>query len=152
MPWLIVTDEETLDLMDAAAEMASAAMAARSRRVDQDDVIKRSLDMSRIKLQDLRSAFNTRPLTSFSELEPVDRLAVDKLMHAFIASEDGEELDGLWQVLRGFMLRPGKKEPAARGANTWSNDDLPQPAVSLGAGKPAEKPARMRKVPRQSLD
>lgn len=152
MPWMIVTDEETLDLMDAAAEMAAAALAARSRRVDEGDVIKRSVDMSRIKLKTLRASFSQRPMALFSELDPMERLKVDKLMHAFIGSEDAGEMDGIWQALRAVMFQPGSQEPFKRGARAWSDDDLPQPTVPASAGKPAEKPAGMRKVRRKSLD
>lgn len=148
--WAVFQDEETMELLDCAAEMAAAALAARSRRVDEDGVLKRSVDMSRIKLQTLRQSFHTAPLIDFNELEPNDIVQVYNLCHALREAETLGARDAIWKTLRSLMLRPGKKKPLSFGEKPWSDPDLPKPAVPSGAESPAASASDVSGVQRKS--
>ena len=140
MKWLVVADDECMELLDAAAEMAAAALAARSRRIDQDGVLQRSVDMSRIKIETLRQSMHTAPLGNFSDLEPADSAAVFRLMTMMKAAETPGEHDAIWKTLRAYMLRPGKEKPFAGGERPWADGDLSKPRVASTAkgSSPAE--------------
>lgn len=150
MAWAVFFDEEALELLDAAAEMASAALAARSRRVDEDGVIKRSVDMSRIKLETLRASLHQAPLIEYSELEPQQREAFHQMAVLAFSSSDPEKANAAWKTLRTFILRPGTKEPFSGGAKPWSDADLSAPRVARPAKTPETRKAgvsgRVRKT------
>lgn len=130
MPWIIFTDQEQLDLIDAAAEMAAAALAARSRRVDEDNVISRSVDMSRIKLATFRQQVQTAPLVDFSEFSDADRQKFFQMVDMLREVKDGKAADAIWQGLRAIVLRPGKREPFKAGKSPWLDEDLSFPKVA----------------------
>ena len=150
--WAVFQDEETMELLDAAAEMAAAALAARSRRVDEDGVLKRSADMSRIKLQTLRQSFHQAPLIEFHELEPNDAVQVYNLCHALREAETLGERDAIWKALRTLMLRPGKKKPFSGGQKPWGDPDLPKPRVSRCAKGTSSSPSNLSDLQRQPGD
>lgn len=149
MAWAVFFDQEALELLDAAAEMASAALAARSRRVDEDGVIKRSVDMSRIKLETLRASLHQAPMIEYHELEPDQRAAFHQMAVLAFSATDPEKADAAWKTLRTFILRPGAKEPFSGGSQPWSDADLSAPRVARSAKKAetgkAEMSGRMRK-------
>ena len=152
MPWAVFTDTETLDLIDAAAEMAAAALEARSKRIDEDDVIKRSVDLQRQKIATIRASFNHSPLADFSELPTADRTAVEQLLTLFIHNQGEPERDAIWKTIRDYMLRPGQKIAPTFAAQPRSDGNLPGPSVRSGEGAAAQGTPRVRKVRRKSLD
>jgi len=141
MVWAVFTDQEALDLLDAAAEMAAAALAARSRRIDEDGVLRRSVDMSRIKLQTAREAFRSAPLGRWSDLSEKDAQAVERLFAAFIGTVDARERNAIWKNLLTYFLRPGPGKSITGGQEPWGDEDLPKPGVRSGAKKPARRKA-----------
>lgn len=152
MVWAVFTDQEAVDLLDAAAEMAAAALAARSRRVDEDGVIARSVDMSRLKLATLRQAFRSAPLIEWAEMTPAAQGEFCRLVSILRDGASEKEQAVVWKTLRTLMLRPGSQEPLALGSDPWGDDDLPKPAVPGGEASPAAKPSRVRKVRGKSSD
>ena len=154
MPWLLVIDEECMDLLDGAAEMASAALAARSRRVDEDGVIKRSVDMSRIKLETLRQSMHTAPLCEWRDLYPAEREAVHRLLDMLWASDSEDQQNAIWKALRAYMLRPGKEKPFSGGSQPWSDEDLRKPRVAdpAKADAPGKAGVRSRVRKRRARD
>ena len=150
--WAVFQDEETMELLDAAAEMAAASLAARSRRVDEDGVLRRSSDMSRIKLHTLRQSFHQAPLIEFHELEPNDAVQVYNLCHALREAETLGQRDAIWKTLRTLMLRPGKKKPFSGGSEPWSDPDLPKPGVSRGAKRPSSPASDLPDLRREQGD
>ena len=152
MVWAIFTDREAVDLLDAAAEMAAAALAARSRRVDEDGVIKRSVDMSRIKLATLRSAFHEGPLIGLAEFTQDELSQFHALAEIVRTSENAHEQEAAFKAMRSLMLRPGPQEPSTLGSDPWGDDDLPKPAIRGGEGKAASRKAGVRKVRRKASD
>lgn len=129
MPYAIFADQESIDLLDAAAEMMAAALAARSRRVDDDNVISRSVDMSRIKIATLRQQFRTAPLIEFSEFEPDEKTKLFDLF-TMLQSDGGEsQNDAIFKAIRLLVLRSGKKEPLALGKDPWKDENLSFPRV-----------------------
>lgn len=149
MPWLVVVDEECMELLDAAAEMAAAALAARSRRVDQDGVLKRSADMSRIKLATLRASMHQPPLREFHELPPDDVVSVHNLLDLFRNAQSLGERDAIWKTLRAYMLRPGTKKPFSGGSQPWSDEDLSKPRVAEDTASDAQGSSPVRKPVRK---
>ena len=141
MVWAVFTDQEALDLLDAAAEMAAAALAARSRRIDEDGVLRRSVDMSRIKLQTAREAFRSAPLAKWSQLSDNEKAHVAEFMDLFLRSDDERERDALWKNLLTYFLRPGTGKSITGGQEPWSDEDLPKPGVRPRAKKPARRKA-----------
>lgn len=152
MVWAIFTDREAVDLLDAAAEMAAAALAARSRRVDEDGVIKRSVDMSRIKLATLRSAFHEGPLIGLAEFAQDELDQFRKFAQLVLESEVPHEQEAAFKAMRSLMLRPGPQKPSPLGSDPWGDDDLPKPAIRAGEGTAASGKADLRKVRRKSGD
>lgn len=146
MAWAIFTDQEQLDLLDAAAEMAAAALAARSRRIDEDGVLRRSVDMSRIKLHTLRQAFRQAPMAEWDELTEVQRQQFHRVIAALSANRDERAYNALFQALRSLVLLPGKKEPQTGGTEPWGDDDLPKPEMARDPAGTARKPPKVRNV------
>lgn len=141
MVWAVFTDQEALDLLDAAAEMAAAALAARSRRIDEDGALRRSVDMSRIKLQTAREAFRSAPLTRYGDLDPNSAMEVHSLMTEFLKAEGLSAKNAIWKNLLTYFLRPGPGKPITGGQEPWGDEDLPKPGVRSGAKKPARRKA-----------
>lgn len=150
MVWMIATDTETLDLLDAAAEMASAALAARSKRVDEDGILKRSVDMSRMKLETLRKAFHQSPIVTWEELTEGQKLEFIALCENVLKLEGENERSALYKVIRAFVLRPGTKEPFSGGAKPWSYDDLPGSEVGCYSEVPESERETVRRVRRKN--
>ena len=146
MAWAIFTDQEQLDLLDAAAEMAAAALAARSRRIDEDGVLRRSVDMSRIKLHTLRQAFRQAPMAEYEELSDEDQRHAGMIIAAWAHAKTDQEKNAVWQAIRAIVLLPGKKEPQTGGAEPWGDDDLPKPEVAGDTARAARKPPKVRNV------
>lgn len=129
MPYAIFADQESIDLLDAAAEMMAAALAARSRRVDDDNVISRSVDMSRIKIATLRQQFRSAPLIEFHEFETEERQRLFDLF-AMLQADGGEaQNDAIFKAIRVLVLRSGKKEPLSLGKDPWKDENLSFPKV-----------------------
>ena len=150
--WAVFTDEEAVDLLDAAAEMAAAALAARSKRVDEDGVIKRSADMSRIKLATLRSAFQSAPLITWDRMDDAQRDAVIRAVSMFNDHHGEAERAALWKTIQSLVLQSGPEEPKTRGSEPWGDDDLPKPAIRAGAADAAPPASALRKVRRKPRD
>lgn len=129
MPYAIFADQESIDLLDAAAEMMAAALAARSRRVDDDNVISRSVDMSRIKMATLRQQFRRAPLIEFHEFEPEERQKLFDLFAMLHADGGDQQNDAIFKAIRVLVLRSGKKEPLALGKDPWKDENLSFPKV-----------------------
>lgn len=146
MAWFVAYDQEAMELLDAAAEMAAAALAARSRRVDEDGVIKRSVDMGRIKLHSLRAAMHTAPLADYDELPPDVAAAVERAFALFLETDDLHERKTLWRALRAYLLRPGSQEPFAGGEKPWADDDLSGRSVAGAAKTASRQPSAVRGV------
>lgn len=146
MAWAIFTDQEQLDLLDAAAEMAAAALEARSRRIDEDGVLKRSVDMSRIKIHTLRQSFRQAPMAEWHELTEAQRQQVNKLIAVFSAERDERAINAIWIALRAFVLLPGKAVSETGGSEPWSDQDLPKPEVARDTASAKRKPPKVRGV------
>ena len=144
MAWAIFTDQEQLDLLDAAAEMAAAALEARSRRIDEDGVLKRSVDMSRIKLHTLRQAFRQAPMAEYGELSDAERKRIDQIIDLWRDHQGGGERAALWQSLRALVLRPVKAVSKTSGSEPWGDDDLPNPEVAGDTAPATRKPPKVR--------
>lgn len=152
MPWMVVVDQEAMDLLDAAAEMAAAALAARSRRVDEDGVIKRSVDMSRIKLETLRSSLHQPPLAEYSEIAVDEREKILALFRMFLDTPEVGGRAAIWRTLRAYVLRPGSQEPFAGGSQPWGDGDLSVPPMASDPAGSAEKPSAVRGRMRKPRD
>lgn len=150
MPWLIATDQETLDLLDAAAEMAAAALFARSKRIDEDGVIKRSVDMSRIKMETLRAQMHQSPMVQYPELTEGQRLDFAALCENFVRFTGENERQVLFEQIRLAVNRPGSKEPFARGEKPWSYPDLHKPRVACVAEAGSPDAPIVRRVRRKN--
>lgn len=146
MAWAIFTDQEQLDLLDAAAEMAAAALEARSRRIDEDGVLKRSADMSRIKLHTLRQAFRQSPMAEYGELDKAQREKLQRIALAFATQTDERALNALMQAMRAIVLLPGKAVSKTGGTEPWGDGDLPKPEVARDTAPASRKPPKVRGV------
>lgn len=146
MAWAIFTDQEQLDLLDAAAEMAAAALEARSRRIDEDGVLRRSVDMSRIKLHTLRQAFRQSPMAEYGELTDAQKAHVNLLMASWGQATTEREANAIWSALRAFVLLPGKTVSKTGGSQPWSDADLPEPEVARDTAPASRKPPKVRGV------
>ena len=146
MAWAIFTDQEQLDLLDAAAEMAAAALEVRSRRIDEDGVLRRSVDMSRIKLHTLRQAFRAAPMTEYGELAEAQRERLQQIVQAFATQTDERALNALFQSLRAIVLLPGKSVSKTGGSEPWGDEDLPKPEVARDTAPASRKPPKVRGV------
>lgn len=146
MVWAVFTDLEALEILDAAAEMAAAALAARSRRVDEDNVIKRSVDMSRIKLAGLRQQFHQPALADWSELVEADQLRFLELIELMVSHDDEKTRDALFQSIRVLILRPGSKPSKDWGKSPWADEDLPTPTLERDPKTPKNPKPYVRGV------
>lgn len=152
MAWLIAGDIEALELLDAAAEMAAAALASRSRRIDEDGVIKRSVDMGRIKLQTLRSSIHQPPMITWPEVDAVGRGKFMAIVAAFADAANDDERQVLFEQIRAFILRPGTKEPFSGGEKPWSDGDLSAPRMAGSTAPASQNAPAVRRVRKKNRD
>lgn len=102
---LITVDDEGVDLLEAAAEMAHAALDARARRVDPDGLISTSVGMSRIKTADVLKQLRMPPLGRFTDLPIKERHACENICNLMLAAETDDQKNELFDQLRVYTLR-----------------------------------------------
>lgn len=98
-------DDEARDLLEAAGEMAHAALKARSARRDPDEIISRSVEMSRIKTQGILHQLRQPPLAKYRQLSPADREQLQKLLSIDTADFSEDDYEALFGSLRALCLR-----------------------------------------------
>ncbi len=129
----ITMDDEAADLLEAAADMAHAALHARAKRRDPDEIISRSYEMSRIKTNDVIRQLREPPLGAWGVLPETDREQVLKLFQLFLDMETLNERNELWKIIRTFVLRRAPADPAEDEATREASVGLPASMVENDA-------------------
>lgn len=101
---IINVDDESLELLEAAAEMSMAALRARARRVDPDDLISRSHKMSEFKVGECFRQLRAGPPSSWDELTSQQKTLTITMMQRFLDTEDEKIRSSLYAKLRGSFL------------------------------------------------
>lgn len=97
-------DEESLDLMEAAAEMAIAAEAARARRADPDGIISRSHNMSKFKLQRALVELRAPHCKEWLDFTDAEKARWFEALEIFQAQSDDGLRSAAFKRLRHFGL------------------------------------------------
>lgn len=108
----ITMDDESRDLLEAAGEMAHAALQARARRRDPDEIISRSVTMSRIKTKGILDQLRQPPLAKFEQLSAQDRATLVELISVWSADFDEVDCEAWFSSLRAICLRRAQDEPS----------------------------------------
>lgn len=145
----IMMDDEARDLLEAAAEMAHAALAARAKRRDPDEIISRSVEMSRIKVADVIRQLQLPALGAWGTLTAEDQKQVLDVMRLFIEVETIHERNELWKIIRSFTIRRFERDPATCEVTRELSMGVPSPVVEEDAALGASKPGKVRRVRRK---
>lgn len=97
-------DEESLDLMEAAAEMAIAAEGARARRADPDGIISRSHNMSKFKLQRALLELRAPHCKEWMDFTDAEKARWFEALEIFQAQSDDGLRSAAFKRLRHFGL------------------------------------------------
>lgn len=112
----ITMDDEGRDLLEAAGEMAHAALAARVRRRDPDEILSKSLNMSKLKTEMILNQLRQPPLAKWSELSPAEQEQFRIYMTLDTADFDAKDWEALFSSIRSLCLRrapgPALEDPA----------------------------------------
>lgn len=138
---LINLDPEQLDLVELAAEFYLGALVARQKRMDPQEFITRTLNVSRGKLENIIAQARHKPLLNFSELTDDDRSRVELLITEWIAAKEGAPKDALWTALAALMLSRRTDPDAPRtedgpGAAALRRTQLPPDAPGAEEAAP----------------
>lgn len=121
-------DEESVDLMEAAAEMSIAALRARSRRVDPDGVISASHGMSAVKLREALGELRAPHIKEWHEFTQDEKDHWHEALETFLAQKDEGFASAAFKRLRhaGLCRPPFTREIRER-------DDGASPVEEGGA-------------------
>lgn len=112
----VTMDDEGRDLLEAAGEMAHAALKARAKRRDPDEIISKSVNMSVIKTQQLLDQLRQPPLAKFRELADLERDYFRRMIGIDTADFTDDDWESLFQSCRSICLRrapgPAVEDPA----------------------------------------
>lgn len=118
MAHLVIMDDEGRQLLVAAAEMMIAALSARCGRVDHDYMLARSVEMSRLKVNDLLKQFEGPPLGQWAHLSEGERVSFMAAIAVMMEVEDDQEREAAFRSIRAvlFRLAPASTIEGAEGA------------------------------------
>lgn len=142
----ITMDDEAADLLEAAAEMGHAALQARAKRRDPDEIISRSYEMSRIKTSDVIRQLREPPLGAWGVLPEHDQGQVLKLFKLFLDLETLNERNELWKIIRTFVLRRAPCDPGEDEAARELSMGLQAPVVEENAEASEDSSDSVRRV------
>lgn len=142
----ITMDDEAADLLEAAAEMGHAALQARAKRRDPDEIISRSYEMSRIKTSDVIRQLREPPLGAWGVLPEHDQHQVLKLFKIFLDLETLNERNELWKIIRTFVLRRAPCDPSEHEATREASVGLQASMVENDAEAREDSGDSVRKV------
>lgn len=113
--WL--ADDESVDLLEASAEMAIAAEEARARRVDPDGIISASHRMSVIKLTEAMRQVRAPHLKEWEDFTDAEKAEFFEALDLFQAQTDAQLRSIAFRKLRNstFCRPPIAEEIQFRG-------------------------------------
>jgi hypothetical protein len=111
----VTMDDEGRDLLEAAGEMAHAALDARAKRRDPDEIISRSVEMSRIKTAQLLDQLRQPPLATWKQLGDRQRELFLAVMSADFQDWDDQDYESAFQSIRAICLSRAPHDPAEKG-------------------------------------
>lgn len=139
-------DDETIDLLEAAAIMAEQALAARARRIDPDGVISRSFEMSRIKTADaIRQLRRPKPKV-WSEFTDAEKEETNELISIFQATTDARMKDDVGRKLRAALVRYHGSEIVTEHGEPMSQEEADRRENAHFATDVAANHRRVREV------
>lgn len=105
MPTIYV-DREGAELIQAALEMFEAALTARVKRADPDQIISNSLKLQAGKLKTARQMLDQPDPPPFSLMEEVWRGKALRAAEILLKPTSSAALDKAWEDLRGLANAP----------------------------------------------
>jgi hypothetical protein len=139
-------DDESLDLMEAAGEMAIAAEKARARRVDPEGIISRSHGMSAIKLQAAVAELRKPHIKAWKDFTDAEKARWTEALETFQAQTDDGLRSVAFERLRYFGLcRPSDPEEVSVRIDGPSQL-AEEPSIPPNATRSKAKPRPLRKV------
>lgn len=127
MAYAVFFDEESLEVMDAAAQMAAAALSARANRFDDDGVLKRSVQMSVIKLEQVRRSIQSSPLAGWGDLSESDQAKFVKLCTAMATTEGESEKRAIHQSIQAIVFQSSGRPGFLSRKGQGKDGGLPEP-------------------------
>ncbi len=102
MPMVFV-DSEAADLVEAAVQMLEAALKARVKRADPNEIISNSLILQSHKLESFRAQLRSAPPPPLSGMAPPLRKKALTAAKALVAADDNDSMDHHWRTLTGLV-------------------------------------------------
>lgn len=100
---LVHVDSEAADLIEAAVTMLEAALSARVKRADPENVISNSLTLQTNKLKSFRAGLRSLPPPPFSAMvEPLQRKALSAAK-GLLSAASADDKDAHWRNLVGLV-------------------------------------------------
>lgn len=152
MTILLVLDTEQADLVKAANDMMHAAMDARARRMDPDDIVSKTAKMSRAKCESVIAQLHLGPLLDWPDLSRDRALQILTLCKVLYETENETEKATIYSGLRTLILQRDYHPELPWHTPNLETQDLRGSAVEGDNGEPQEKPSRVRKRMRSQGD
>lgn len=103
---LIALDDEQLELLASAAEMAGVALEARAKRLPPESVLHKSLGLSSKKLAQVLFAASTSRPAAYADLSEQQQKDVSALANILIDPAYKQEArEFAWDQLRNMLIR-----------------------------------------------
>lgn len=102
----LYVDTEQADLIDAAVEMAHAALLARSKRADPDRIISDSHKLMANKLHSVRAQLAAPDAPEWPDLAEPFRAKALNLMRTILAEPKSANATAAWKSLRALTEGP----------------------------------------------
>lgn len=150
--YLLNLDSEQADLVKAANEMMHAAMDARARRMDPDDIVSKTAQMSRAKCESVMSQLHLGPLLDWPDLSRERALQILTLCKVLYETENETEKATIYSGLRSLILTRDYKPELPWHTPDLETKDLRGSTVEGDTEEPENKPAKLRKTVRSKGD
>lgn len=152
MTIVLVLDTEQADLVKAANDMMHAAMDARARRMDPDDMVSKTARMSRAKCESVMAQLDLGPLLDWPDLSRERALQILTLCKVLHETGDETQRATYYAGLRALILTRDYKPELPWHTPDLDPQDLRGSTVEGDHGEPEKKPSRVRKRLRSESD
>lgn len=133
---LLVIDTETLDLLDACAEMMEKAMLAREKRFPPDHLLSRTAALQKGKMTMVRHAARKSRIVPWTQKREQQRRDALKLMAAMITTAKPTEADAIWNALGAMLVDTADADEATEPAQAAEASEVRSARVPEGPRPP----------------
>lgn len=152
MTHLLILDTEQADLLDAANQMMIAAMEARARRIDPDEWVSKTAQMTRAKCESVKAQLDLGPLPDWPNLSLERQLQVLTLCQAMTEAGNDQEKAIIYSGIRALILARDLVPDLPWHTPTDEAANLRGPQVEGDPEEPENQASNVRQAMRPDSD